>query len=78
MATIRGRRYISTWTPPPISKKSQFLALGPGEVDTGRPFPIGTFFDVTAYRQATRQLSEEQAVLIDSVQSIFKEATVPT
>jgi hypothetical protein len=59
-------------------QESQFLALTAEEVDLGRHFPIKTFFDVTAYRQATRGLTDPQAVLIDSVQAIFKEAVVPT
>lgn len=59
-------------------QESQFVALDPSEVDMSRYFPIETFFDVTAYRQATRELTEPQAVLIDSVQAVFKEAVVPT
>ncbi|WP_433165747.1 GmrSD restriction endonuclease domain-containing protein [Kribbella sp. CA-247076] len=59
-------------------QESQFLALPLEEVDPSRHFPIKTFFDVTAYRHATDGLTNGQALLIDSVQSIFKEATVPT
>lgn len=59
-------------------QESQFLALAPEEVDSSRHFPINTFFDVTAYRQATQDLTSEQASLIDVVQSTFKEAVVPT
>ncbi len=59
-------------------QESQFLALASGEVDPARHFPISTFFDVTAYRHATVRLSDEQAEQIDSVQSIFKEAIIPT
>lgn len=59
-------------------QESQFICPAPGEVDTKRHFPIGTFFDVTAYRQATEQLAPEEAKLIDIVQSYFKEATIPT
>jgi len=35
-------------------QESQFLALTPAELDPDRHFPINTFFDVTAYRHATR------------------------
>jgi len=59
-------------------QESQFLALDGGAVDPKRHFPISTFFDVTAYRQATKHLNETQAILIDSVQAKFKEAIVPT
>lgn len=56
---------------------SQFVAMSPDEADLERHFPIGTFFDVQGYRQATQSLSPEKAGLIDSVQSTFKEASIP-
>jgi hypothetical protein len=59
-------------------QESQFLALEDDEVDLTRHFPISTFFEVTAYRQATARLSDEEALLIDKVQEKFKEAVVPT
>lgn len=59
-------------------QESQFLALSATDIDPARHFPINTFFDVTAYRQATLGLSDAQAEQIDSVQSIFKEAVIPT
>lgn len=59
-------------------QESQFLALSAEEVDPARHFPINTFFDVTSYRHATLNLTEKQAIEIDSVQAKFKEAVVPT
>ena len=59
-------------------QESQFVALDDGSIDLARHFPIDTFFDVSAYRQATKNLTEPQAILIDSVQAKFKEAVVPT
>ncbi|WP_216900980.1 GmrSD restriction endonuclease domain-containing protein [Nocardia alni] len=59
-------------------QESQFVALGPHDFDAQRYFPISTFFDVTAFRDATKILSDEQARLIDSVQAVFKEADIPT
>jgi hypothetical protein len=59
-------------------QESQFVCPETDDVDPAKHFPIGTFFDVTAYRQATAQLSAERAELIDKVQSVFKEATIPT
>jgi len=59
-------------------QESQFLALADEEVDPSRHFPINTFFDVTAYRQATTRLTDDRAEQIDSVQAIFKEAAIPT
>lgn len=59
-------------------QESQFLALDDEVVDPSRHFPIHTFFEVTSYRQATRSLTEAQAIEIDSVQAKFKEAVVPT
>ena len=59
-------------------QESQFLALESEAVDPARHFPINTFFEVTAYRQATQGLTEAQAIEIDSVQAKFKEAVIPT
>lgn len=59
-------------------QESQFVALDPAEADPTRHFPIRTFFDVTGYRTATAALGATKAELVDSVQSIFKEATIPT
>jgi hypothetical protein len=59
-------------------QESQFLALEVADVDPARHFPIDTFFDTTAYRQATKHLTDPEAELIDSVQAIFKEAKIPT
>lgn len=59
-------------------QESQFIALEPTDVDPARHFPIGTFFDTTAYRKATRYFTDEEAEVIDSVQAIFKEAKIPT
>lgn len=58
-------------------QESQFVALSDSEVDHNRHFPINTFFDTTAYRRATRSFSDEQAEIIDKVQSTFKEAKIP-
>jgi len=59
-------------------QESQFVALDPETADLSRYFPVRTFFDVTGYRTATADLTADRAELIDSVQSIFKEAVVPT
>ena len=52
---------------------SFFHVLGKDEVDSKKHFPISTFFDVAAYRKATKTLSDEEAERIDSVQTAFKE-----
>lgn len=59
-------------------QESQFICPSPSDVDLEKHFPIGTFFDVTAYRRATEHLNVEKAELIDGVQSVFKEAMIPT
>lgn len=59
-------------------QESQFLALEDEDVEPDRHFPINTFFDTTAYRRATKRFTDAQAEVIDSVQSIFKEARIPT
>lgn len=61
-----------------VLQESQFVCPNPEDVDLNRHFPLGTFFDVTAYRKATSGLTTEQAELIDGVQSVFKEAVIPT
>lgn len=52
---------------------TSFYALDPSEVDAKRHFPINTFFDTVAYRAATKELTDDQAALVDDVQSVFKE-----
>ncbi|MET7414027.1 GmrSD restriction endonuclease domain-containing protein [Streptomyces rubiginosohelvolus] len=61
----------------PDLQESQFLALPDEKVDPEKHFPIGTFFNVTAYRKATEHLDAEKLELIDKVQAEFKEATIP-
>lgn len=58
-------------------QESQFYALLDDQVEDGRHFPIGTFFDVTAYRAATESLPQERLEEIDRVQAVFKEAAIP-
>ena len=59
-------------------QESQFEVLKPSEADPVRHFPVNTFFDPVAYRVATQNLSEDRIREIDSVQAIFKEASIPT
>ena len=56
---------------------TQFRALHDDEVDLDRHFPIGTFFDVPAYRKATQRFSDEIADKIGGVQAIFQQAIIP-
>jgi Protein of unknown function DUF262 len=58
-------------------QESQFVALAPADADPERFFPIGALFNVTAYREATRDLTDERANQIDTVQATFKEASLP-
>jgi hypothetical protein len=58
-------------------QESQFVALAPADADPERYFPIGSLFNVTAYREATRDLTDDRATQIDSVQATFKEARLP-
>lgn len=58
-------------------QESQFIALSDSEVDPSRHFPIGTFFDVLGYREATEKLSTDNLKKIDQVYSVFKEAMIP-
>ncbi len=59
------------------AQEPKFFALLPNEVDPERHFPLRTLFDTTAYRKATRELSDELAEKIDAMQSRFKEANLP-
>ncbi|MDV8079457.1 DUF262 domain-containing protein [Rhodococcus sp. IEGM 1370] len=59
-------------------QESQFFALDADSYDPKRYFPISSFFDVTEFRNATKELNDDQVRLIDSVQSVFKEAAIPT
>jgi hypothetical protein len=59
------------------AQEPQFFALSEDEVDPQRHFPIRTVFDTTAYRRYTRELSDEIAEKIDTMQSNFKEARIP-
>ena len=36
--------------------------MAPADADPERYFPIGTLFNVTAYREATRDLTTERAI----------------
>ena len=58
-------------------QEPQFFALSGEEVDQGRHFSLRVLFDTTAYRRATRELSEELASRIDNMQARFKEARRP-
>jgi hypothetical protein len=59
------------------AQEPKFFALLPEEVDPKRHFPLRTLFDTTAYRKATRALTDDLAEKIDSMQSRFKEASLP-
>ena len=61
----------------PDAQESQFVALRPEEVDDSKHFPLKLLFDVSGYGKATRILSEELALQIDTVQAKFKEARIP-
>lgn len=47
------------------------------EIDPNRHFPVKTFFNSTAYRKATKDLSDEKAEKIDSVQRKFLSYIIP-
>lgn len=59
------------------AQDTQFFALKPSEVDSSRHFPLKALFDTVEYRKATKAMSDKQAVKIDEMQSVFKEASIP-
>lgn len=69
--------YFDLEAPDGIAQESCFLALEPSEVDPNRHFPVKTFFDSPAYRKSTKDLSEEKAEKIDSVQRKFLSYIIP-
>lgn len=58
--------------------ESQFVALPQSQVVGDRHFPLRTLFDSVEYRKATATLSEADVKRIDDLQSVFKEALIPT
>ena len=58
-------------------QESRFVSVEEDKLDPARHFPIGSFFDPVEYRQATDSLNEDRVREIDSVQAVFKEATIP-
>ncbi len=61
----------------PDVQETQFFALGADEVDPARHFPLRAIFNTTEYRRLTRPMSDELALQIDAMQSVFKEARIP-
>lgn len=59
------------------AQDSRFLALGSGEVDTEKHFPLRTFFDPVQFSRAVSGLSEARNIEIVGVQERFKEAMIP-
>ncbi|MEU5094836.1 DUF262 domain-containing protein [Streptomyces sp. NPDC020996] len=74
---VEWNRIYFDFSASPDLQESQFLALSNEKVDPEKHFPIGTFFNVTAYRKATEHLDATKLELIDKVQSEFKEAVIP-
>lgn len=60
-----------------IPQESSFLPLDDSEVDPTRHFPVKTFFDSVAYRNATSDLTDENLTKIDTVQRKFLSYIIP-
>jgi hypothetical protein len=56
---------------------SQFFALIDNEVDPSRHVSLNCLFDTIKYREATKNLSNDDVKKIDELQAIFKEAKIP-
>lgn len=59
------------------AQDTQFFALADAEVDPKRHFPLRAFFDTVQYRKLTRDMKDDLAKRLDSVQSRFKEVQLP-
>ncbi|MCW5297809.1 DUF262 domain-containing protein [Herbaspirillum lusitanum] len=58
-------------------QETQFFALSAEEVDPSRHFPLKAIFNTTEYRRLTRPMSDELALQIDALQTVFREARIP-
>lgn len=58
-------------------QESQFLCLPEDRVEPERHFPIGTFFNVSGYRNATKNFDDTLADRIGAVQAVFQQASIP-
>lgn len=59
-------------------QKSRFISLLSSEiVDRSKYFPISALFDSVKYRQATSSYDDDTIVIVDKLQEIFKEFSVP-
>lgn len=58
-------------------QETQFFALDEDEVDADKHFPLRSIFNTAEYRRLTRNMNDELAERIDSMQSVFKEANIP-
>ncbi|WP_280294470.1 GmrSD restriction endonuclease domain-containing protein [Nocardia abscessus] len=61
----------------PDLQESQFLYLPKEKVDPKRHFPIGAFFSVPGYRNATKGFDDALADRIGNVQAVFQQASIP-
>jgi hypothetical protein len=61
----------------PTAQESQFVALKPNEVISGRHFPLNTLFDTISYRKATVGFDDITIKRIDDIQAVFKENKIP-
>jgi hypothetical protein len=59
------------------AQDSQFVAIKEAEFDASRFFPLNVLFDSVRYREATSGLTSEQIEIIDRLQEVFKEVSLP-
>lgn len=61
----------------PDVQEPQFFALASEDVNPTRHFPLRVLFDVVKYRAATEGLEAHELELLDTMQTRFREVTVP-
>lgn len=59
------------------SQGTQFLALDESDAEPTKHFPLNIIFDSTAYRRATKDLSEDLALRLDELKKRFQQAQFP-
>lgn len=59
------------------AQETQFYAFDSEEVDPNKYFPLRAIFNTTEYRRLTKNINDDLAEKLDSMQSVFKEAKIP-
>lgn len=59
------------------AQETQFFALEDDQIDETRHFPLRALFNTSEYRRLTKDMDDQLADKIDSMQAVFKEVSIP-